>query len=221
MDIKSVQAGLDRQAVETKYKQLETDILQEYKNRQMMNDLIFSQEQQGEARKEWNRVQSLYEEKVQEYQREKKRFEHDMDMLGKYDEKTKQAELEIKRKSLERLEQDIKNMVLEAENIKQKYQIGEEQIKEARQNYEINKRKEEDEKYWSKERIERHKEQGIDIEKDPWYLRKLSEFGKWATSPYKIGGAFGEWIDKEKERNAKIQSMKESKKQFRPSFMQW
>lgn len=209
MEEKAVQAGLERTAVETKYKQLETDILQEYKNRQMINDLVFSQDVQSEARKEWNRVADAHQQKMDEYEREKEKFAHEKS-LYKYDEPAQQLRLLEQRKKLSLMEEQLKEFQLKAEDIKQKYRIGAIQEKQAQSDYETSIDKEKTDKYFRDERKRIKEEYGIDMENTGWWTKTATELSDY------INKSVDEFKEKQRKRTENLVGNKTYRKRFNP-----
>lgn len=178
LENKAIETALTRQEIENRYSQLELDILQAYKDRQMDNDLTFKSAEQQEAYKEWQRIQGLYDEKIKEYQREKEKFEHDKE-LYKYDEPIKQQQIREREKQIEKLGQELLNLELEADNIKQKYDIGEKTKSAMDKELEIKTRQEKEDSYFSDRRVRIAKESGVDVNSTNWWSKTATEFTEW------------------------------------------
>lgn len=184
MDMKMIQGAMEKQAVETEYKRTEAAILNKYYDKQLENDLLFSKAEQQEAFNEWYRIKQDHEEKMKEYQRNSERYEREK-KLYKYEDKANAYKLDEQRRGLLRMEQDLKNMQLEAELLKQKYQIGEKDIQKSEQELKIREDEFQSDKFRRDRQDQILRDYGISPD-DPWYVNKLGEVQKWIDSEFKL-----------------------------------
>lgn len=196
---KMLESSLQRQAAETRYKELENASMEYYLNNQMTNDILFKKAEHEEARKAWERSQESHDKLLEQYERQREEYEYSKTQR-KYDEQGRQALLDEKAAQLEATQQAIAKSQEEVENIKKQYEILDEQHKQAI----ITTKETEAQVELSKAERDKKLRQIRKGEEDtdPWFIRKVYDFQQWQeeqfgrhkTGTIKLDPVTGKWV---------------------------